>query len=251
MTADTQTSQAGSADIVQHFGSPFVVIGFFTPDYTASASEFAQNLAKHRLSHHLYARPKAEGGWSSQTRQKPGILIAARNDYPKDVLILMDVDCRVRSDITDILQSPGDIALRTKRTSVGSRYALKPCTRVMLLRPTPGAVAFVGAWEAACQSRMPGSAEAVLMRSMSDSPENYSVGTMSLRYAGMELHDAPADAAIVHDSIRDPTRPAWAMRKSIQKHFRKARDGVFRLTTGKTYAENFPKRGNRANLAGE
>ncbi len=107
MTADTQTSQAGSADIVQHFGSPFVVIGFFTPDYTASASEFAQNLAKHRLSHHLYARPKAEGGWSSQTRQKPGILIAARNDYPKDVLILMDVDCRVRSDITDILQSPG------------------------------------------------------------------------------------------------------------------------------------------------
>jgi hypothetical protein len=248
MTAKSDESTS-HADIVQHFGSPFVVVGFFTPDYAGAAAEFATNLTERRLSHHLYARPKAEGGWFSQTRQKPSVLAAARKDYPKDILILMDVDCRVRGDITDILQSPGDVALRTKRTAVGSRYALKPCTRVMLLRPTQGSAAFVGAWRAACDSSLPGSAEAVLMQSMADTPESYTVGTMSLRYAGMELHDAPADALVVHDSIRDPTRPLWATRRRIQRYFRAARDVAFRLTTGKSYEENFPKRGRGASVS--
>jgi hypothetical protein len=249
MTTEFGPSHSDRADIVQHFDSPFIVVGFFTPDYAKAAADFAANLAEHRLSHHLYARPKLEGGWFSQTRQKPSVLSGARSDYPRDILILMDVDCRVRGDIKDILNSPGDIALRTKRTAVGSRHALKPCTRVMLLRPTEGSAAFVGAWQAVCESPMSGSAEYVLMLSMSDSPDLYSVGTMSLRYAGMELHDAPSDALIVHDSIRDPTRPAWAARRRLQKLFRTARDAAFRLTTGKTYEEHFPKRGRGANWA--
>lgn len=247
MTTDFRHSQDIPADIVQHFETPFVVVGFFTPDYLKAASDFSANLAERRISHHLYARPKIEGSWSFQTRQKPSVLAAARTDYPEAVLVLMDVDCRVRGDITEILQSPGDIALRTKRTSVGSRHALKPCTRVMVLRPTRGSAAFVGAWQVACESSMQGSAEGVLMHSMSDSPEYYAVGTLPLRYAGMELHDAPADALIVHDSIRDPTRPAWALRRRTQKLFRIARDAAFRAATGKTYEENYPKRGRGAN----
>lgn len=251
MTTDTNLSHPPHTDIIQSFDSPFVVVGFFTPDYASAATAFAKNLVEHRISHHLYARPKAEGGWFSQTRQKPSVLVAARKDYPEDNLVLMDVDCRVRGDINGILHSPGDVALRTKRTAVGSRYALKPCTRVMVLRPTAGSAAFVGAWEAACQSSLPGSAEAVLMLSMSDTPESYSVGTMSLRYAGMELHDAPADALIVHDSIRDPTRPFWATRRRFQKYIRAGRDAAFKAITGKSYEDNFPKRSRGAGPAGD
>lgn len=251
MTTDTNLSHAPHTDIIRRFDSPFVVVGFFTPDYEPAAQAFAKNLIEHRISHHLYARQKAEGDWFSQTRQKPGVLVAARKDYPEDILVLMDVDCRVRGDISDILHSPGDVALRTKRTAVGSRYALKPCTRVMVLRPTAGSTAFVGAWQAACQSSLPGSAEAVLMLSMSDTPESYSIGTMSLRYAGMELHDAPADALIVHDSIRDPTRPFWATRRRVQKYIRAGRDAAFKAITGKSYEDNFPKRSRGASTASD
>jgi hypothetical protein len=250
MTTEFGQSHSNRTDLVQHFESPFIVIGFFTPDYAKAAADFAANLVAHRISHHLYGRSKIEGGWASQTRQKPSVLAAARDDYPQDVLILMDVDCRVRGDIQDILNSPGDVAMRTKRTAVArSRHALKPCTRVMLLRPTDGSAAFVGAWQAACESSTSGSAESVLMKSMSDSPEYYSVGTMSLRYAGMELHDAPSDALVVHDSIRDPTRPAWAARRRLQNYFRVARDAVSRLATGKPYNGNFPNRSRGANWA--
>lgn len=251
MTTDTNFSHATYPDIIQRSDSPFIVVGFFTPDYASAAMAFAKNLVEHRISHHLYARPNAEGDWFSQTRQKPSVLAAARKDYPEDVLVLMDIDCRIRGDINGILHSPGDVALRTKRTTAGRRYALKPCTRVMVLRPTAGSTAFVNAWQSACQSSRRGSAEAVLMLSMSDTPESYSVGTMPLRYAGMELHDAPSDALIVHDSIRDPTRPLWATRRRFQKYLRAGRDAAFRAITGKSYEDHFPKRSRGAASASD
>jgi hypothetical protein len=253
MTINAQHHRNAAGDIVGRFESPLVVVGFFTPDYTAAAASFAANLREHAISHHLYHRPKLEGGWVSQTRQKPSVLTQARYDYPDRVLVLMDVDCRIRGDISGILDAPGDVALRTKRTTLGStfsrRYALKPCSRVVLARPTSGSAAFVSAWKSACDSRQGGCDEALLMQSMADSPDYYSVGTLSLRYAGLELRDAPSDAIVVHDSIRDVTRPAWVVRKRIQTYFRMARDAAFQATTGKSYAETFSKRGRRPNLA--
>lgn len=251
MSKDLKTDGAPGSDIRHHFRSPFIVIGFFTPDYAPAAQAFADNLSEHRISHHLYARQKWDGGWGSQTRQKPRVLADARREYPSEILVLMDVDCRVRANIDGILQSPGDVAMRTKRTTVGNRHALKPCTRVMVLRPTPGSAAFVGAWQAACESPLGGSAEGVLMQSMSDSPESYTVGTMPIRYAGMELHDAPADALIVHDSIRDPTRPLWASRRRVRKYFRAGRDAVFKALTGKSYEDLYPKRSRGAHRPGQ
>ncbi len=242
---DVGTGGQGS-DIRQSFGSDFVVIGFFTPNYEPAASAFAKNLAEHRISHHLYARPVVEGDWYSQTRQKPTVLALARREHPNENLIFMDVDCRVNGDISKILDSRGDISMRIKGTAMGSRQALKPGTRVMLVRPNIGADAFIADWAAACQRASDGnSAEYMLIQAMSDSPENYSVGTLSIKYAGMELHDAPADAVIVHDSIRDPTRPGWALRRASQKYFRATRNAAYRLATGKSYDELYQKRGAR------
>jgi hypothetical protein len=242
---DVGNASQGS-DIRRSFASDFLVIGFFTPNYEPAASTFSQNLTEHRISHHLYARPIVEGDWYSQTRQKPSVLKVARHDYPNGTLVFMDVDCRVRGAIGEILHARGDVAMRTKGTAMGARQALKPCTRVMLLRPTIGSDAFIAGWEAACRRARDGnSAEYMLIQAMSDSPENYAVGTLPIKYAGLELHDAPPDAVIVHDSIRDPTRPAWALRRSLQRYFRASRNGAFRLATGKSYDQLYQKRGAR------
>ena len=68
MTTAFGQSRSNRADIVQHFESPFIVIGFFTPDYAKAAADFAANLTEHRLSHHIYERPKIEGGPAKPTR---------------------------------------------------------------------------------------------------------------------------------------------------------------------------------------
>jgi hypothetical protein len=237
-------NRSQDSDIRHAFASDFLVIGFFTPNYEPAASAFSKNLTDLRISHHLYARPVIEGSWYSQTRQKPNVLAAARRDYPDLPLIFMDVDCTVRGDISGLLETRGDIAMRTKGTALGtSRQALKPCTRVMVLRPTSGAAGFVSAWAAACDRAREGeSAERMLIRAMSDCPENYAIGTLPITYAGIELHEAPAGAVIVHDSIHDPTRPAWALRRGAQKYFRAGRNAAFRLATGKTYDELYDKR---------
>ena len=237
------TSGTQGSDIRHDFATDFLVVGFFTPNYEPAARAFAQNLAEHRISHHLYARPIVEGDWYSQTRQKPTVLAQARRDHPDDNLVFMDVDCRVRGDISGILNTRGDVVMRTKGTAKGKQRALKPTTRVMLLRPTPGADAFIAGWEATCRTARPGqSAEFMLIHAMSDSPEIYSVGTLPIRLAGIELHDALPDAVIVHDSIRDPTRPAWALRRAVQKYIRAIRNTAYRLATGKTYDELHGKR---------
>ncbi len=251
--ADTKSREgvaekSKGSDILQSFGSDLVVVGFFTPNYEPAASAFSKNLSEHRISHHLYARPVMGDSWYSQTRQKPTVLAVAREDYPDRPIIFMDVDCTVRGDIRGILQSPGDLAMRTKGTALGSvRRALKPTTRVLLLRPTAGAAAFVAAWEAGCRHAGKGdSAEAILIEVMADSAERYAIGTLPLAYAGIELHDAPANAAVVHDSIHDQTRPAWALRRSAQRYFRAGRNAAYLLATGKTYDEIHGKRGARS-----
>jgi hypothetical protein len=90
----------------------------------------------------------------------------------------MVVDCIVRVDISGILRSPGDLAMRTKGTALGSvRRGLKLTTCVLLLRPTAGAGAFVAAWEAGCGHAGRGDlAEAVLIEVMSDSPVRNAIG---------------------------------------------------------------------------
>src|SRR3569832_1681579 len=216
-------NEGRGTDIRQSFGSDFLVVGFFTPNYTPAAAAFAENLVAHRISHHLYARPIVEGDWYSQTRQKPTVLALARREHPNENLIFMDVDCRVHGDISEILTTRGDVVMRTKGTAMGSRQALKPTTRVLLLRPNVGSDAFIAGWEAACRRAQNGqSAEYMLIQAMSDSPEIYSIGTLPIKYAGMELHDAPCGAVIVHDSIRDPTRPGWALRRAVQRLIRSA-----------------------------
>lgn len=240
MNNDTTSN---SSDICQSFDTDFLVVGFFTPNYEPAARAFAQNLIDNRISHHLYARPIVEGDWYSQTRQKPAVLAQARRDHPDENLVFMDVDCRVRGDISGILNTRGDVVMRTKGTAKGTQRALKPTTRVMLVRPTHGSDAFISAWEASCRSAGAGqSAEFMLIHAMSDSPEIYSIGTLPIRLAGIELHDALPDAVIVHDSIRDPSRPGWALRRGFQRYFRAVRNAAYRLTTGKSYDELYKRR---------
>ena len=155
MTAGTisgpDETRSAHADLLRLFGSNLIVIGFFTPDYAEAASTFAANLIEHRVSHHLYACAKVEGGWRAQIFQKPAMLAVARRDYPDAVLVFMDVDCSIRGDISKIVETRGDIALRVKGRAVGRGYALKFSSRVIVVMPTPGGAAFVDAWNSECR----------------------------------------------------------------------------------------------------
>jgi hypothetical protein len=218
-------SHADSIDITNIQQRNLVVIGFFTPDYYPLASTFSQNLKSHNISHHLYARKKVEGDWVSQTRQKPSVLIQAFRDYPDSVLVLMDVDCQVRGSIAKLCDLAADVGLRLKPKK---QTRLRPCGRVVVLKPTIAAQAFVKSWSLACSGS--GSDEGALYKILGDTEMHYSICGLPPIYAGEVVRNATADAIIVHESASDSKRVGWNLRKVIQTSFRRSRNKLFSLS---------------------
>jgi hypothetical protein len=236
---DAVDNTTPDSDICLIYDRSLIVTGFFTPDYAVLATALSRNLAQYRISHHLYARTKVAGGWESQTLQKPSTLAAAIRDYPSSVLILLDVDCRIRGNISELSGTKGDVTLRLKRKETKEGVALMPCSRVIAVRPTLDGASFVSAWQKACEQLGPkGVDENALINVVEDSSGTFSIAALPQKFVGQELRDARIEDVIVHQSAHDPTRPMWALRKEIQKRFRTLRNAAFKALTGQNYTRS-------------
>ena len=228
---------ADSSDIRHDAGTPFLVTGFFTPDYFPLADGLGRNLAQHGISHHLYAREKRQGEWGRQTLRKPSILQAARRDHAGSALILMDVDCRLRGDISPMLDTVGDIAFPLGQKAAKSGRALMPGTRVLLVRPTPVADTFLALWNDKCRLDIQpvGTDEIRLQLAIEDSAGRFAFAVLPRKFVGIKLRKATPDDVIVHDSAVDKTRFLGGYGKQLQQRFRVLRNSAHRLATGREY----------------
>ena len=226
-----------SQDIIHEAQTDFIVTGFFTPDYFPLAYALSKNLVDCGISHHLYARPKSIGQWGHQTLQKPSVLKAARRDHPNCALILMDVDCRVRGDISPILDTVGDIAVPMGRKPMKNGTALKPGTRVLLVKPTAQSDAFLKLWDEMCHLDIQPveNDEIRLQMAMEESAGQFAVATLPQIFSGKEIRKATPSDIIVHDSARDEARLLGPFRKNMKFQFRRLRNAVYHLLTGRDY----------------
>ena len=226
-----------ASDIRHDTNSGFLVTGFFTPDYFPLAFAFSKNLIENGIAHHLYARHKSAGDWGHQTLQKPSVLKDARRDHPESVLILMDVDCRVRGDITPMLQTVGDIAVPMGRKPMKNGTALKPGTRVLLVRPTAQADAFLALWDDMCRLEITPveNDEIRLQMAIEDGAGKFAIATLPHCFTGMEIRKATPADIIIHDSARDDARLLGSFRKDFKLYFRRIRNAFHRILTGRDY----------------
>ena len=224
-------------DIIYDVKTSFIVTGFFTPDYFPLADALSKNLIEHGISHHLYARTKSAGQWGHQTLQKPSVLKTARLDHPTSILILMDVDCRVRGDISPILEVIGDIAVPMGRKPMKNGTALKPGTRVVLLRPTAQADAFLKDWDEMCKLDIypVENDEIRLQMAIEGSAGRFAITTLPHHFTGREIRKATQKDIIIHDSARDEARMLGSLRKHLKLYFRQIRNTLYRLFTGRDY----------------
>jgi len=215
----------------------FVVVGFFTPNYYQLANAFSKNLIEHGITHHLYARAKSVGQWGHQTLQKPSVLKSARLGYPNAILILMDVDCQVRGDISAITNSAGDIAVPMGRKPMKNGTALKPGTRVLLVKPTAQADTFLALWDEMCRLDIKPveNDEIRLQMAMEASAGQFAIATLPSRFTGMEIRKSRPEDVILHDSARDESRILGSTRKDIKHRFRAIRKTLYKLLTGRDY----------------
>lgn len=148
----------GQSDVIDTRNlTDWIVIGFFTPNYRHLAETFAKSLSNQNHPYHLFAVENS-GTWSHVTMLKPTVVLDAMNVYPDKSLILMDVDCIVDGPLDDLakFQPNADVSCYTTLTTKQirrHRQNFSLSSRVMLIRPTPGARDFMNKWREACDER--------------------------------------------------------------------------------------------------
>lgn len=191
---------------------PWLVIGWFTEDYTPLARALSDNLDRLAIPHHLYARVLDPRGWLANTLRKPEVLLSAFRDHPGKTLILFDVDMEVLGDISALAGLPGDVVApsgtkrgdclpwqrRKRRLHVGSR--------VMVWKSTEAAMRLARIWLDECAR--PGIAygdEVALLEAYARS-DGVTLSRVPPYLSGCQKHNAPKDALIVHESEYDRRR---------------------------------------------
>lgn len=196
----------------------WLVIGWFTPDYRHLAERLARQLRALGTPHHFYAVPAADGTLRQITRQKPQILLRAMGEHPGKTLVLVDVDSHVLGDISTLLPIRADVAhwmksrAENQYRSQRGRLRFHVADRVLVFAPTAEARRFAEMWLEDCGR------EDIPPKGGSEWARSHTVGraygvtfqALPLRYAGLEIGKAGADAVIVHESETGHRRmPLW------------------------------------------
>jgi len=144
-------------------------------------------------------------------------------------VVLMDVDCIVRGDISPVTDIATDVALSIKPRLTRNilewqrRIVVTAGSRVMVFRPTEGARSFLREWERLCvRAKSGGSVELHLAWVFLLRPDiTYTL--LDGRYTGRELDissDVPNDVVICHDRAHGKRT---MLRAIEQRWFRKGR----------------------------
>jgi hypothetical protein len=226
-------TEAGG-DIVGGTPEGWLAIGWFTPDYRPLAEKFAANLVEHGAPFHLFARPKLTEGWN--TLQKPSVVLAAMDAYPAQSLVLMDVDCIIRGDISPVKNIAADVGITIKARQVRGRDRMSQkrvivtaSSRVVVFRPSEGARAFASEWQRLCGRATTGGDEAHMIWAYLLRPE-ISYAQVREGYAGREISRDTGSAVIAHDSVHDKAH-TWSIKPALKAFERRF------LRTGRTKAE--------------
>jgi hypothetical protein len=226
----------------------WIVCAWFTDDpvYRPLAERLAASLDTIGAPYDLASVDRLSGGWEANFINKPAQLLAAVDRHPAKTVVFLDVDCILRGDIAPVANITGDVGITviargherprhwwpTGRSRGGIAISVECSSRVLVLRPTAGARAFVETWK----RRLEGSAvkhdEYNMVWAFLASP-GVAFSYIDQRYSGREVSQLP-DAVIGHDSAhemqrRRQRRGLREMLKALERPFRRGRAGARRL----------------------
>jgi hypothetical protein len=186
---------------------PYVVTGFFTPNYRPLAETLAKDLEETGNPHHLVARDKGTATWRNVVHWKPEIVLEVMDRYPESSIILLDVDCSVRGPLAPMLEFTGDLSARSKLRLTNHVWPFRQKTvlhissRSMVFRPNARVRKFLADWrdELRTASYYQGGCE-MAMRFVIMRSTGLAFCPMDPRYSGLEVDQATEDAIVVHSS---------------------------------------------------
>jgi hypothetical protein len=127
---------------------PYLVAGWFTPNYRHWAERFRQSLIEHVAPYDLIEVERDRRGWEATTRMKPGIVLRFMEKYPDRTLVLSDVDALVTGDLAPLAAIDADVGLRFQCKRLRGRNMFVARAGTIVLKPS--ARALVEAWARHC-----------------------------------------------------------------------------------------------------
>jgi hypothetical protein len=195
---------------------PWIVCGFYTPDYAHWAKKLIASLEAHGAPHDVLERPKLAGGWEANTMAKADAVAQAMTRHPDKVVIFLDVDCEVRGDLSPLARLSGEVAffVRSRRRKAGgTRFGLRSGT--LVLKPTAGARQFVETWAAISRTANWGDVDQDTLLIALGRSSGISFTPLEARWCAAP-GDYVSDAVIVHDSASKGVRKITNLQRRLR-----------------------------------
>jgi hypothetical protein len=198
--------------------SPYIVSGFYTPDYAHWYSSLRESLDCHNQPHDFAAVPKLKGSWELNVLVKAQHILGAMDRHPDKVIIWLDVDCTVRGDLAPLAQLRGDVGIHHYQKMRRGRYLITRIRSATLtFRPTPGARRFVEAWHSYSRAATVGEDdEATLTRAMLTTPD-VTISQIPHKWSAT-LGKYSAESIIVHSYASWETPKVYRINRFLHRH---------------------------------
>lgn len=222
-------------DLISERAEPYVIVGFFTPNYRELAQRFAENLRQFDQPYHLYAVP-AQSSWAAATMMKPEIVLRGMKDYPGRTVILSDVDCILHGSLADMAEDGGDVTLHVrawKRDFFRAYPYACVSSRLVAFQPTEKARELAGRWLEANKTLNSKNDETCLTIALAR--------TIGLRLTTLPSVSGANETAfdrhplVTHESAH--TSVAGRRSRPVAKFIKKAKRAAFKALTGIDYEE--------------
>ena len=192
---------------------------WFTPDYEHWTVPFRASLERVGAPYHILACASVGDGWEAETMQKPRVVRRLLDANPGKTLVLLDVDCEVRSSPARLVDSiKGDVAayVRAKRQGPGKeRSRIKVMSGTMVFRPTEGARRFLDAWEAAGAECDAHDVDQTSLMIAMGRATDFTFQPLSSEWCDFE--GLNANPAIVHaNASQDSPKATWMQRHAVK-----------------------------------
>jgi hypothetical protein len=237
-------------DVANLIGGPWIVCGFFTPDYFRWVDALRGDLDRLGAPYFFEAVEKDTRGWAAMTCRKPEAIRRALDRHPHRRIIWLDVDCRVHGNIAPLGEIEADfaVALRTgirpdserEQALLHYRGNMHPWSGTMVISPTQRALQLIDTWAELRKIALPTDTDETLLAVALGRVADINVRLLDHRWCATPQHQFP-DAIIEHDTAGAAFRPTLAPPRPppprIKRMARELRRSMVSKILGRPYVE--------------
>jgi len=127
-------------------GQPYIVCGFYTPNYLPQILSLKASLEAHKINHFL-KRYEPRGGWEANTRMKPVFIDYCLTKFSGTDIVYLDADAVVRKPLKAFDAMTSDVTMLFHPVKERGKWYLRISAGTVAIRNTPGGRKFAKLWK--------------------------------------------------------------------------------------------------------